>query len=114
MIKLTEQFSIYRDKYNWILVELVEGKDKHGNPKTHPRETYHPWFDSAVRYAADHSCQGAKVFRDVEKRHHELETSIRAAGKAVSEGIAPVLAELAEVKAALAGAERQLKKGVHQ
>lgn len=34
-------FTAERDKYQWILTEWYDGKDKHGNHKRQSRETYH-------------------------------------------------------------------------
>lgn len=41
MIELGKRFTAHRDKYQWILTEKYEGKDRKGNPKEQHRETYH-------------------------------------------------------------------------
>ena len=35
------RFTITSDKFQWILTEAYDGKDRKGNPKVQTRETYH-------------------------------------------------------------------------
>ena len=35
------RFEITSDKFNWILIEHYDGRDKQGNDKQQSRETYH-------------------------------------------------------------------------
>ena len=41
MIKLNDRFSFEQDPYQWLLHEVVAGKDKAGNPKPKTKTTYH-------------------------------------------------------------------------
>ena len=41
MIQVNEKYQITKDKYQWILNEVVIGKDKSGNPKTKFVPSYH-------------------------------------------------------------------------
>jgi len=42
MIKLNERFSFEQDKYQWLLHEVFDGKDRDGNYKARTGTTYHP------------------------------------------------------------------------
>ena len=43
-MKIGEDWELKSDKYQWILKEWRDGKDKDGNPKRQCRETYHSNF----------------------------------------------------------------------
>lgn len=83
MIKVTDRWSVYRDKYQWVLVDTYAGKDKDGNAKDHTRETYHPWLDYAMRSAADRDCEGAGVFSDIEKAYKNIQDSLASRSREV-------------------------------
>ncbi len=110
MIRLNDQWSFFRDPYQWILVEHYMGKDGKGNPKEHTKETYHPWLDQAMRYAAAHSCQNAKTFKDIEKRYHELQEAITGCARALELEAHPVAERILELETKLRSAERRLKE----
>ena len=40
-MKVGDKYEITSDKYQWILTEYVDGKDKDGYPKIQPRDSYH-------------------------------------------------------------------------
>ena len=50
MIKLDDKFSIRRDRYQWILTQTYEGKDRKGNPKKQSRENYFGKIDQVASY----------------------------------------------------------------
>jgi len=41
IIKINEDFEMYRDKHQWILWHWTDGETKDGDPKRQKRETYH-------------------------------------------------------------------------
>lgn len=45
MIKLHPNWDLDNDKYQWILINKREGKDKDGNTKTHEDKTFHRTLD---------------------------------------------------------------------
>jgi len=46
-MKIGPNFEISADRYNVIVTEWVIGKDKQGNAKRHPRESYHATLEQA-------------------------------------------------------------------
>lgn len=110
MIKITDRWSVYRDPYQWVLVETYVGQDKDGHPKTHSDKTYHPWLDTAMRYAADKDCENAKTLMDVSGAYLSLEHTLRDRVRAISRGYDDLQRELAEAKEQLRDARRQIKQ----
>ena len=104
MIAITERWSVFHDSYQWVLVESYPGKDKKGNPKTQTKETYHPWLEQALRWAAERDCGDAKAFKDVQAAYmglvHALEDRTRPLDKRATEA----LLELRQTKARLSDA----------
>ena len=35
------RFEAHRDRYQWVLTEHLQGKDRDGNPKMQTKQTYH-------------------------------------------------------------------------
>lgn len=48
-IKVNDNYRIESDRYNFILIEIYEGQDKDGNPKTQEREQYFPTIEQCLR-----------------------------------------------------------------
>lgn len=105
MIQITERWSVYRDPDQWVLVEHYEGKDKHGEPKAKTRQTYHPWLDIALRYAADKDCEGSESLRDVEKAYSRMVSPLRGRDSAYEREIKDLLAEIRRLEKRLKQAE---------
>ena len=105
MIQITERWSVYRDEYQWVLVEHYEGKDKHGEPKAKTRQTYYPWLDIALRYAADKDCEGADSLREVEKAYSRMVSPLRGRDSAYEREIKDLLAEIRRLEKRLKQAE---------
>lgn len=54
MIKFCEGiFTAQRDKHQWVVIELYDGKDKKGNPKQHSKESYHATLKQVCAYVVD-------------------------------------------------------------
>lgn len=110
MIRITDRWSIYRDPQQWVLVETYTGKNKDGHPKTHTRETFWPWLDQAMRYAADKDCEGAETLLAVAGAYMRLEHKLRDRVRALGRGYDELHSELLETRNALREARRQLKQ----
>lgn len=110
MIEITPQWSVYRDKYQWVLVESYEGKDGRGNPKTHKRETYHPWLDHAMRYAADRSCEGAESLQAIAAVYQSLQEAVSGRVGAVEAYYRDVLKERDSARGALRDSRKAIKR----
>jgi len=52
-MRLSDKYSIERDKYQWVLTELSEGKDKDGNPKMKSKDSYHSTLEQVSGYVTD-------------------------------------------------------------
>lgn len=100
MIQVTPQWSFYFDDCQCILIEHRGARDK---------PSFHADLPQAMEDAARRSSKGAKSFKDITKRYHELQTAIRACTRALELKAHPICRELQETKAALRRAERQLK-----
>ena len=110
MIRITDRWAVHRDAQQWVLTETYNGEDKHGNPKTHTRESYHPWLDVAIRYAADKDCEGAETLMAVSGAYLKLEHTLRDRVRALSRGYDELHSELSETRKQLRDAQRQLKQ----
>jgi hypothetical protein len=59
-----DRFEFERDKYQWILHEYYEGKDKDGNPKVQRRTTFHGKLEQVIDNIVDRSCgEGVTICR---------------------------------------------------
>lgn len=80
MIVLTDRWSVYRDRYQWVLVETYQARPSkqypEGREKT--RESYHPWLDQALRWAADMDCENAPGLESVGEKYASLIDSFKA------------------------------------
>jgi len=110
MIRITDRWSVYRDSMQWVLLETYMGKDKHGNPKVHQRETYHPWLEQALRSAADRDCEGAKSLWAVMASYLRVRYALKDAVSALERDYAKTYAELQETKRKLSQAVRAEKE----
>lgn len=50
------KYTAERDKYQWVLTERYEGKDKKGNAKEHTREAYHATLDQICNEVIEREC----------------------------------------------------------
>ena len=48
--KISENYSIRKDRYQWILIEHYMAKDKDGNPKELTRDSYHSDLKQVAAY----------------------------------------------------------------
>ena len=65
MIKINDEFSMDRDKYQWILYQSYLGKDRDGNPKTHTRETYYSKLDQIAGAIIDKSAKRCETIEEL-------------------------------------------------
>jgi hypothetical protein len=61
MTKINDRFEFERDKYSWMLVEWVDGKNKNGDPKKQKHETYHSTIEQICHVILDRSAEGKTV-----------------------------------------------------
>ena len=52
-MKIGPDFEITRDKYQWIVTHWEPGKDRDGNPKRQPRQSYHATLLQACQRVLD-------------------------------------------------------------
>lgn len=52
-VKIGPDFEISTDPHNWIVTRWVAGQDKDGNPKRHPKQTYHASLKQACLSVLD-------------------------------------------------------------
>lgn len=86
-MKLTDQFSLSKDKYQWILTRHWIGeakKDK--SPVECSKDSYHPNLESVARHMLEHHCESAE---DVQ----ELAALFKKGVKILSEAIEKNLQE---------------------
>ena len=110
MIAITERWSVFHDSYQWVLVESCPGKDKKGNPKTQTKETYHPWLEQAMRWAAERNCGDATAFRDVQAAYMGLVHALADHTRPLDRRATEALYELRETKARLSDALSEAKR----
>ena len=51
------RFEAQRDRYQWVLIEHLQGKDRDGNPKIQTKQTYHNTLKNMCTYILDR-CAG--------------------------------------------------------
>jgi len=66
--KISENYSIRKDRYQWILIEHYLGKDKDDNPKELTRDSYHSTLEQVAKYLINN------------KEQHSLDHYINDAG----------------------------------
>lgn len=94
MIKINDTFSIYKDNYNWVLVEHTQGINiRTGKEGEGQKKSFHPTFDQAMRHAAEQSSQDVESFEELEGRYLKLMADIKDLAVSVGE----VVAECPEV-----------------
>lgn len=54
-MKLTDRYSLDKDKYQWILVESITFKDKDGNDKVRTENSYHSTLVQVAHYLVDNN-----------------------------------------------------------
>ena len=110
MIQINDRWSVYRDKYQWVLIETYTGKDKDGNTKTHTRETYHPWLGMAMRWAAECDCEGADSFKSIEEAYEAISEAVRGRRSALEDHLIDKVRELADTRDKLRRAKSEIKR----
>ena len=48
--KVSDNYSIRKDRYQWVLVEHYLAEDKDGNPKEATRDSYHSTLEQVAKY----------------------------------------------------------------
>ena len=56
-MKISENYSLERDRVQWILTEHYMGADKDGNDKPKERQTYHSNLKQVASYMVDNKEQ---------------------------------------------------------
>ena len=64
-MKINDRFSLTSDKYQWILIERYEGKDKDGNPKQNERQYYYPNLKQVANKLLDIDCKEYESFQEL-------------------------------------------------
>ena len=49
-MKISENYSLKKDRVQWILTEHYTGKDKEGNDKPKERDSYHSTLEQVASY----------------------------------------------------------------
>ena len=109
MIKLTEKWSVYRDRYQWVLVETYVGKDRKGNPKEQEKEHYFPWLSQALRRAADRDCENAVALSDIESRYNAMTEAFIANINHPDRSALELHARCKDLEGQVAGLQKQLR-----
>jgi len=60
MIKLTENYSLDYDRYQFILINHYDGKDKKGEVKKQQKQTYHGTLEQVAKQILNQSVKEAK------------------------------------------------------
>ena len=79
MLIINDKFKIDSDKYQFILIETYEGKDRDGYPKQHERMTYYPCLEQCLKAIRDEECKEAGTVAELlEALHKAYELDSRA------------------------------------
>jgi hypothetical protein len=65
MINIGEKYKLQRDAHCWILHEARLGRDRHGNPKTNWRTTYHADLRQAANKIIASACEGCDTAQEM-------------------------------------------------
>ena len=66
MIKINDEFSMDRDKYQWILHQTYMGRNKiTGEPKPQSRQTYYSRIDQIAKAIIDKSLKRCDTAEDI-------------------------------------------------
>lgn len=85
MIQLSEDYKVERDQRCWILYTATQGRDRHGNPKTHWRETYHGTLEQVANKIADSACEARASVQEIKEAVEQAAARIEAAVKQATE-----------------------------
>lgn len=80
-MKISEDYEVSRDKYQWILTEWYDGKNKDGDLKRKSRQTYHGSLRqvaSQIVDSVDIDCLDAYIER-AERIKGEIAASLESA-----------------------------------
>ena len=86
MINLNERWSIKKHGSSWDLIEVVQGKDKDGNPKDVEKVRYYGTLYQALQGYIDHSMPDDQDSFDLISFHiHSVMNEIAEAKKQIKE-----------------------------
>lgn len=70
------EYFVRRDRYQWILVQMIDGKDREGNPKKQERETYHVTLEQVCSNIIDRQCGKCTSVEELTQLLKETKTAV--------------------------------------
>jgi len=110
MIRLSDKWSVERDKYQWVLHERIPAKKKDGTPCTKIKKRYYPWMSQALVSAADKDCEAKTSLDGVVDSYIAMQDLIRLRTSDFDKEHAALRGEIAILEESLRNAEMQLKR----
>lgn len=78
------EFFAKKDKYQWILTQMIEGKDKDGNPKMQTKETYHGTLHQVCGVIIDRKCGKCGSLEEVKQLLIDAKNGLNFAVSAIN------------------------------
>ena len=76
MIKINDQFSVERDKYQWLLHDTKDGISKKGEPIKVTRTTYHPKLEQCCSKISERMMGECESVQEIKKALNDFVVQI--------------------------------------
>lgn len=76
MIKLSDNWCLGSDKYQWILKEYYDGTNKKGELTRYCRNTYHATLHQVASHIAEQELKAASSIQEIKRISEELLSTV--------------------------------------